>query len=284
MKRTLSLILILTMLLSLAACGSKDAAPPDDDNAPPQEQGGGEEQSGGTAGTPDEPEQPEQTQPAEQEPTDNSKPEQEPAGEPEKEPARQPEQKPEPKPAEKPAEEKPAEPPTETPKPETPAEDKPAAAVDDALTILNAIWNTYSDEEKFPAAGGDSEHAVDGAPGSFDASNADSLSYLLTFPADDASLIDSAASLVHMMNLNTFTCGAFHVADANNVARLADDLRTTIQAKHWMCGFPDKLVIVTVGQSVLSVYGNEELVNTFRDKLLASYPTATAVYDEAINA
>lgn len=284
MKRTLSLILILTMLLSLAACGSKDAAPADDDNAPSQEQGGGEEQSGGTTGTPDEPEQPEQTQPAEQEPTDNSKPEQEPAGEPEKEPAKQPEQKPEPKPAEKPAEEKPAEPPTETPKPETPAEDKPAAAVDDALTILNAIWNTYSDEEKFPAAGGDSEHAVDGAPGSFDASNADNLSYLLTFPADDASLIDSAASLVHMMNLNTFTCGAFHVADANNVARLADDLRTTIQAKRWMCGFPDKLVIVTVGQSVLSVYGNEELVNTFRDKLLASYSAATAVYDEAINA
>lgn len=283
MKRTLSLILILTMLLSLAACGSKDAAPTDDDNAPSQEQGSGEEQPGGTTGTPDEPEQPEQTQPAEQEPTD-SKPKQEPAGEPEKEPARQPEQKPNPKPAEKPAEETSAEPPTETPKAEIPAEDKPAAAVDDALTILNAIWNTYSDEEKFPAAGGDSEHAVDGAPGSFDVSNADSLSYQLTFPADDASLIDSAASLVHMMNLNTFTCGAFHVADANNVARLADDLRTTIQAKRWMCGFPDKLVIVTVGQSVLSVYGNEELVNTFRDKLLASYSAATAVYDEAINA
>ena len=284
MKRTLSLILIFTMLLSLAACGSKDAAPADDGNVPPQEQGSGDAQPGGTTGTPDEPEQPEQTQPAEQEPTDNSKPEQEPAGEPEKEPAKQPEQKPEPKPAEKPAEGTSAEPPTETPKPETPAEDKPAAAVDDALTILNAIWNTYSDEEKFPAAGGDSEHAVDGAPGSFDVSNADSLSYQLTFPADDASLIDSAASLVHMMNLNTFTCGAFHVADANNVARLADDLRTTIQDKRWMCGFPDKLVIVTVGQSVLSVYGNEELVNTFRDKLLTSYSAATAVYDEAINA
>ena len=286
MKRTLSLILILTMLLSLAACGSKDAAPTDDGNAPSQEQGGGEEQSGGTTGTPDEPEQPEQTQPAEQEPAD-SKPEQtQPAdnSKPKQEPAKQPEQKPESKPAEKPAEGTSGEPPTETPEPEDPAVNKPAAAVDDALTILNAIWNTYSDEEKFPAAGGDSEHAVDGAPGSFDVSNADSLSYLLTFPADDASLIDSAASLVHMMNLNTFTCGAFHVADANNVAKLADDLRTTIQAKHWMCGFPDKLVIVTVGQSVFSVYGNEELVNTFRDKLLASYPTAAAVYDEAINA
>lgn len=295
MKRTLSLILILTMLLSLAACGSKDAAPADDDNAPPQEQGGGEEQSGGTTGTPDEPEQPEQTQPTEQEPADSkpeqtqpadSKPEQtQPAEqEPAKEPEKQPEQKPEPKPAEKPAEGTSAEPPTETPKPETPAEDKPAAAVDDALTILNAIWNTYSDEEKFPAAGGDSEHAVDGAPGSFDASNADSLSYQLTFPADDASLIDSAASLVHMMNLNTFTCGAFHVADANNVARLADDLRTTIQAKHWMCGFPDKMFIATSGNLIVSVYGDEELVNTFRDKLLALDTGFEAVYDEAISA
>lgn len=284
MKRTLSLILILAMLLSLAACGSKDTTPTDD-NAPPQEQGSGEGQPGGTTETPDEPEQPEQTQPAEQEPVD-SKPEQtQPAKQdPAKEPEKQPEQRPDPKPAEKPAEEKPAKQPTETPKSETPAEDKPAAAADDARTILDAIWNTYSDEEKFPAAGGDSEHAVDGAPGSFDTSNADNLSYLLTFPADDASLIDSAASLVHMMNLNTFTCGAFHVADANNVTKLADDLHATIQAKHWMCGFPDKLVIVTVGQSVFSVYGNEELVNTFRDKLLASYPTAAAVYDETIGA
>ena len=58
MKRTLSLILILTMLLALAACGSKDAAPTAEDNAPTQEQGSGDAQSGGTTGTPDEPEQP----------------------------------------------------------------------------------------------------------------------------------------------------------------------------------------------------------------------------------
>ena len=159
-----------------------------------------------------------------------------------------------------------------------------ADAPADSLALLTKVWDSYTDDEKFPAAGGDYETSVDDAPGAFDPSNADNLNFLLTVPTEDASLIDDAASLMHMMNANTFTCGAFHVADANNVARLADDLRTTIQAKHWMCGFPDKLVIVTVGQSVFSVYGNEELVNTFRDKLLASYPTAAAVYDEAINA
>ena len=116
-----------------------------------------------------------------------------------------------------------------------------------------------------------------------DTGNVDNLTYLLTFPAEDAALIDGAASLTHMMNLNTFTCGAFHAVSAQDVTKLADDLHTAIADKQWMCGFPDKLVIVTVGQSVFSVYGNEELVNTFRDKLLASYPTAAAVYDEAIS-
>ena len=275
MKKLLCLLLTLAMTLSLAACGSKadDKTPEEDDptqaetpvddkqDEPSADDADKDNASDATEIDPDanKGEKPDEAQkPAEPTKSDSKKDE---------------------TPASKPSEPtKPAETPSETPA------ETPAAQDTGALSLLTSVWSTYSEDDKFPAAGGDAEHAVDGAPGSFDVSNADNLSYLLTFPADDASLIDSAASLVHMMNLNTFTCGAFHVADANNVARLADDLRTTIQAKRWMCGFPDKLVIVTVGQSVFSVYGNEELVNTFRDKLLASYSAATAVYDEAINA
>ena len=135
-----------------------------------------------------------------------------------------------------------------------------------------------------PAAGGDAEHSVDDAPGSFDVSNADSLSYQLTFPSADVSLIDGAASLVHMMNLNTFTCGAFHVSDAGNVSTVAADIRSAVQGKQWMCGFPERLVILTSGQYVVSVYGNESLVNTFRDKFVAAHSGASTVYDEAIGA
>ena len=277
MKKLLCLLLTLAMTLSLAACGSKadDKTPEEDDptqaetpvddkqDEPAADDADKDNASDATEIDPDanKGEKPNEAQKPAEPTKSDSKKDETPASKP-SEPA---------KPAEP---SKPAETPSET----------PAAQDTGALSLLTSVWSTYSEDDKFPAAGGDAEHSVDGAPGSFDVSNADSLSYLLTFPADDASLIDSAASLVHMMNLNTFTCGAFHVADANNVARLADDLRTTIQAKHWMCGFPDKLVIVTVGQSVFSVYGNEELVNTFRDKLLASYPTAAAVYDEAINA
>lgn len=152
------------------------------------------------------------------------------------------------------------------------------------MSVLNTVWGTYSEDEKFPAAGGDYEHAVDGAPGSFDVSDGDSLAYQLTFPAGDAGLIDSAAALTHMMNSNTFTCGAFHVASKDNVSQLAQDLRSEFQGKNWMCGFPDKLVVASMGQYVVSVYGDEELVNTFRDKLKGSYPSVTVLYDENLDA
>ena len=151
--------------------------------------------------------------------------------------------------------------------------DQPAAPAS-ALDLLEKVWSTYTDDEKFPAA--------EDAPISMDISNTDNISYLLTFPAEDAALIDGAASLTHMMNLNTFTCGAFHAVSAQDVTKLADDLHTAIADKQWMCGFPDKLVVVTLDQYVISMYGHEDLINTFRDKLQAAYSSAAIAYEEAI--
>lgn len=49
-------------------------------------------------------------------------------------------------------------------------------------TLLNTVWATYSEEEKFPVSGGDYDHPVDDAPGAFDISNADNMDYMLGFP------------------------------------------------------------------------------------------------------
>ena len=157
-----------------------------------------------------------------------------------------------------------------------------ADAPADSLAILDTVWSSYSDEEKFPAVGGDLENSTDDGPGRFDVSDTDNLSYLLTVPAEDAALIDDAASLLHMMNANTFTCGALRAANADDVTKLAQDLRGAVQGKQWMCGFPDKLVVLTLDRYVVSVYGDEELVNTFRDRLQTAYPDAAVAYDEAI--
>jgi len=87
---------------------------------------------------------------------------------------------------------------------------------------------------------------------------------------------------MHMMNMNTFTCGAMRVVNSDDVTKLADDLRDAIQGKQWMCGFPDKLVIATLGNYVISMYGDADLIDTFRDKLLAAYTDTSVVYDESI--
>ena len=279
MKRLLAIGLTLFLLLALTACGSKSSdadTPPADDTL--QETGGGDVQ------TPVEPQQPDtpaapgtSDTPDTSDTSDTSDPRQ-PA-----EDAQQPAQKPAETPAEKPAE-KPADKPVEKPadkpednspppaQPDQPTEEAPSPS-GNALSILTAVWGTYSEEEKFPAGDG---------PMAMDISTPDNYTYMLTFPAADTGLIDEAAGLVHMMNLNTFTCGAFHAADSKDLSTLAGDLHTAVTGKQWMCGFPDKLVIVTVDQCVLSLYGQEELVNTFRDKLTAAYPAASVVYDEAI--
>ena len=279
MKRLLTILLTLSLLLSLAACGSKKsdsgAADPDDSVTSQAPETGGS-QPDTTDEQPDGTDEPEETQPAEQEPAEDNQaqPEQEPEKAPEKQPEKQPEKKPVSKPAQKPIQEKPVEKPTKPAAPAQPEETAPAAS-GDALSILTAVWNTYNDDEKFPVA--------EDAPISMDISSIDNISYLLTFPAEDAALIDGAASLTHMMNLNTFTCGAFHAVSTQDAAKLADDLHTAIADKHWMCGFPDKMVIVTLDQTVISLYGHEDLINTFRDKLQAAYPSAAIAYEEAIS-
>ena len=154
----------------------------------------------------------------------------------------------------------------------------------DALDILNKVWSSYTEDEKFPAAGGDYDTNVDDAAGNVNIANADTVSYLLTFPAADVAKLDGAASIMHMMNSNTFTCGAFHAANADDVSAIVEDIHSEISGKHWMCGFPDKMFIATNGSLIVSVYGDEDLVNTFRDKLFAADAGFTSVYDEAISA
>ncbi len=113
------------------------------------------------------------------------------------------------------------EPTTDTSAPETDAASDPKA-------LLDAIWNNYKEDDKFPAAGGDYDEAnmVDGAPGNVGLADADSVEHLTGFPAASIGEIDAAASLFHMMNGNSFTCGAYRVKEGTDVDALAQSIRT----------------------------------------------------------
>lgn len=154
-------------------------------------------------------------------------------------------------------------------------------SVKDATELLSTVWNSYSEDEKFPVSGGDMENGNFEGPGAFQTDDGEVLDSVLGLPQDMVDKIDGAASLMHMMNANTFTCGAFHVKKAEDITGLAAALRDNMQARQWMCGFPDKLVVIQLDQYVISMFGKTP-VDTFRDKLLSAYPDAVILHEEAI--
>ena len=148
-----------------------------------------------------------------------------------------------------------------------------------ALEILEKVWSKYSADEKFPATGGSEKQMKEDMPGKFDVSDAEALDFELGFPKAQASEIDDAASLMHMLNQNNFSCGVYHVKDSGNAEALAGKIKENILARQWLCGFPEKLVILTIGDYIVSVFGAGELTDTFIAKLSAEYSSAKQLFD-----
>ena len=151
-----------------------------------------------------------------------------------------------------------------------------------ALEILEKVWSKYSTDEKFPATGGSEKNIKDGMPGKFDVADGEALDFELGFPKAQASEINDAASLMHMLNQNNFSCGVYHVKDSGNVEALAGKIKENILARQWLCGIPEKLVILTVGDYIVSVFGAGELTDTFVAKLSAEYSSAKQLFDVPI--
>ena len=152
------------------------------------------------------------------------------------------------------------------------------------LNLLNTVWKSYSEDDKFPASGGDysEENAKDDAPGKFDVSDSAVLESTLAVPEDSADLLKKAASLTHMMNLNTFTAGAFQLKDSKNADKFAKAMKEGIENRRWVCGFPDKFVIIKVNGYVVSAFGAADLIDTFKSKTLKAYQDAKVYCEENI--
>ena len=142
-----------------------------------------------------------------------------------------------------------------------------SADAKDATTLLENVWAAYGEDEKFFAMGGDYTTMVDGAPGKVDVSVVEDVDALLAIPADATAMADDAASLIHAMNANTFTCSAFHLTDAANAEAFAGLVQDNIANRQWMCGFPEELTIANVGEYVVVAFGAADIMSTFKGHL-----------------
>ena len=141
-----------------------------------------------------------------------------------------------------------------------------APAYGSALDALYAVWETIPEDDRFPAAGGDeARDAMDG-PGSFDV-NAYGETFQYQILVDDelmGKLTGDAATLIHMMNTNTFCSAAMRVAEGTDVAAFAEHYKEIVQANHWMCGFPETMVVLNLGDIVFTAYGHDDLIQLFK--------------------
>ena len=283
MKKFLCLLLAVCLVFSFAACTANDQPQdPDMDNPAAGDNAAGSESAGDTAGA-DTGKEDQDADPSgedsAQKPDDHQKDDTTKEDE-----ASKPEQKPSAS-TDKPAASKPSASKPSTSKPsadkhDTDKANKPSSP----LNLLNTVWKSYSEDDKFPASGGDysEENAKDDAPGKFDVSDSAVLESTLAVPEDSADLLKKAASLTHMMNLNTFTAGAFQLKDSKNADKFAKAMKESIENRRWVCGFPDKFVIIKVNGYVVSAFGAADLIDTFKSKTLKAYQDAKVYCEENI--
>ena len=158
------------------------------------------------------------------------------------------------------------------------AQEMPASA----LEILENVWAEYAEEEKFPIIGGDMANPVDNAPGNYNIAD-ENISYSLLIPAEQVANITEAASMIHMMNANTFTCAAFKLAGGVAAADFGAAMKDAVLNNQWMCGFPERLLVRSFGDSyVVVAFGINDAMTPFDTHLSAAYPGMQTLADEAI--
>jgi hypothetical protein len=165
-----------------------------------------------------------------------------------------------------------------------PAETVPAQELPgSALEILENVWAKYTDAEKFPVIGGNIEANIMDAPGTYDMTYAENMTWNLLVPADRIANVAEAASMIHMMNANTFTCGAFKLADGVTAADFGAAMQQAIQGNQWMCGFPDRMLIQNFGDAyVVVAFGISDTMTAFETHMKEAYPGMETLYSENI--
>jgi hypothetical protein len=153
----------------------------------------------------------------------------------------------------------------------------------ESARILNKIWESYGEDERFAAYGGQVEMAVNDGPGDLDITATEELTTRYLIPQEQLAMVTEGASLVHLMNNNIFTAVVFRVRDGSQMKTLADAWHKAIQENRWICGQPDRLLLAQVDDNhILMSFASQDLMSSFEGKLQTAYPTTKIFYKEAI--
>lgn len=144
--------------------------------------------------------------------------------------------------------------------------------ITDANEILTTLWSSYPEAEKFAAVGGHYSSYTDGGPATYDITKTEDLEASFCIPQEAIAMVDDAATLQHAMNVNNFSAAAYHLTEGADMQELIDDITNMTMNNQWLCGFPEKLVIISVGDEyIVTAFGAGEIVDNFKNRLLGLY-------------
>ena len=160
-----------------------------------------------------------------------------------------------------------------------------SAEIKDATELLSNSWAKYmetvSEDYQFPVGGGNFETIVMDNAAKYDLTveyAEESLVASFCIPTEAIAMTDDVATVMNMMMANNFSAAAYHVTDSANVEKVVSGIKDATLNNQWMCGFPDKLIIVTVnGDYVVSAFGNGEVIDYFKAAITTVYGDAAVV-------
>ena len=152
-----------------------------------------------------------------------------------------------------------------------------------ALELLNNVWAQFPEEGKFPVMGGDAENPNFEGPGAVTLPGAEGNAlWNLNIPDDQLANFTEAATLIHAMNTNTFACGAMKLAAGADKTAVAAAVKDGILGTHWMCGFPEKMVVVSSGDYLVVAFGLDMNITNLLTALTAVDANAQVLHSEVI--
>lgn len=147
-----------------------------------------------------------------------------------------------------------------------------------AVDALQKAWELIPEDQAFPCFGGTIEANVENGAGAVPLDDENIFVNTLLIPSEVVEKATEAASLMHMMNSNTFTGGSIKL-DGIDAGDAATKIKDTFKNNQFMCGIPEKIKLATVGNVVVYAYGDSAIVDLFMDKVVEA-DGATIIIDE----
>ena len=157
--------------------------------------------------------------------------------------------------------------------------------IKDATELLTKVWDEYnkkaSEDLQLFVGGGNPETMVENNAGKFDSKiegAMDMLAFTFCASEDTVAKTDDISTLMSMMNSNQLSAAAYHVTNPADVETVINSIKDATLGNQWMCGFPETLIIVTVGDNyVVSAYGNGLVIDTLKAAITTVYGDAAKV-------